>query len=119
MATVATCGNSPLQDHPNFDFYLREIDKNGEHAGTMRILDRTGAIRYWAYRNRRIMEPEKAPYVFGHAQDITRQILAERALKTIEEKLRAALENEKNLSRVDFLVTVQALRLGNSVAGRR
>jgi diguanylate cyclase (GGDEF)-like protein/PAS domain S-box-containing protein len=96
----------PSQDIPNFELYLREIDKHGEHAGTMRILDQAGTIRYWAYRNRRVLDAGKPPYVVGHAQDITAQIRAERALKASEEKLREALENEKNLARLDFLTQI-------------
>jgi PAS domain S-box-containing protein len=96
----------PPQDHPNFEIYIQEIDKKGEHAGTMRVLDRTGTMRYWSYRNVRVIEDGKPHYVVGHAQDITAQIHAERALKASEEKLRAALENEKNLSRLDFLTQI-------------
>jgi diguanylate cyclase (GGDEF)-like protein/PAS domain S-box-containing protein len=96
----------PPQDIPNFELYLREIDKHGECAGTMRVLDETGTIRYWAYRNRRVIDADKPPYVVGHAQDITAQIHAERALKASEEKLRIALENEKNLARLDFLTQI-------------
>jgi diguanylate cyclase (GGDEF)-like protein/PAS domain S-box-containing protein len=96
----------PPQDIPNFELYLREIDKRGEHSGTMRVLDDTGTIRYWAYRNRRVIDADKPPYVVGHAQDITAQIHAERALKASEEKLRVALENEKNLARLDFLTQI-------------
>jgi diguanylate cyclase (GGDEF)-like protein/PAS domain S-box-containing protein len=96
----------PPQDHPNFEVYLQEIASHGEHAGVMRILDSQGAIRYWAYRNRRVIEAGKPPYVIGHAQDITAQRIAEKALHASEEKLRAALENEKNLSRIDFVTQI-------------
>jgi diguanylate cyclase (GGDEF)-like protein/PAS domain S-box-containing protein len=96
----------PPQDHPNFEVYLQEIASRGEHAGVMRILDSHGAIRYWAYRNRRVIEAGKPPYVIGHAQDITAQRIAEKALHASEEKLRAALDNEKNLSRIDFLTQI-------------
>jgi PAS domain S-box-containing protein len=96
----------PPQDIPNFELYLQEIDKRGELSGTMRVLDDTGTIRYWAYRNRRVIDADKPPYVVGHAQDITAQIHAERALKASEEKLRVALENEKNLARLDFLTQI-------------
>jgi diguanylate cyclase (GGDEF)-like protein/PAS domain S-box-containing protein len=100
----------PPQDHPNFQTYLKEISKSGEHAGTMRILDRTGNIRYWSYRNRRVVEGHKPPYVVGHAQDITAQVRLEKALKASEEKLKVALESEKNLSRVDFLTNISNRR---------
>jgi PAS domain S-box-containing protein len=96
----------PPQDIPNFELYLQEIDKRGELSGTMRVLDDTGTIRYWAYRNRRVIDADKPPYVVGHAQDITAQIHAERALKASGEKLRVALENEKNLARLDFLTQI-------------
>jgi diguanylate cyclase (GGDEF)-like protein/PAS domain S-box-containing protein len=96
----------PPRDHSNFEVYLQEIAAKGEHAGVMRIVDTTGAIRFWAYRNRRVVEAGKPAYIVGHAQDITAQRIAEKALQASEEKLRTALENEKNVSRVDFLTQI-------------
>jgi diguanylate cyclase (GGDEF)-like protein/PAS domain S-box-containing protein len=96
----------PPRDHSNFEVYLQEIAAKGEHAGVMRIVDATGAIRFWAYRNRSVIEAGKPAYIVGHAQDITAQRIAEKALQASEEKLRAALENEKNVSRVDFLTQI-------------
>jgi diguanylate cyclase (GGDEF)-like protein/PAS domain S-box-containing protein len=96
----------PPRDHSNFELYLQEIAAKGEHAGVMRIVDSTGAIRFWAYRNRRVVEAGKPAYIVGHAQDITAQRIAEKALQASEEKLRTALENEKNVSRVDFLTQI-------------
>jgi diguanylate cyclase (GGDEF)-like protein/PAS domain S-box-containing protein len=96
----------PPKDHPNFDTYLREIDLIGEHSGIMRVLDHKGTTRYWLYRNVRVAEEGKPRYVVGHAQDITAQIRLEKELKSSQEKLEKALENEKNLSRLDFLTQI-------------
>jgi diguanylate cyclase (GGDEF)-like protein/PAS domain S-box-containing protein len=96
----------PPKDHPFFETYLREIALIGEHSGIMRVLDHKGTIRYWLYRNVRVSQEGKPPYVVGHAQDITAQIRLEKELKASQEKLKVALENEKNLSRVDFLTQI-------------
>ena len=96
----------PIQDRAKFDAYLREIAKRGQHAGTMRVLDRAGRVRYWAYNNRRVVDASGSTYVVGHAHDVTAQIKAERALRASEEQLREALDHEKSLSRVDFVTEV-------------
>jgi diguanylate cyclase (GGDEF)-like protein len=49
--------------------------------------------------------------VLGHAHDITAQVMMEEALKVSEGKLQAALENEKSLSRVDFLTGIPNRRM--------
>jgi diguanylate cyclase (GGDEF)-like protein len=72
----------------------------------MRVLDRAGRVRFWAYNNRRVVDASGSAYVVGHAHDVTAQIKAEKALRASEEQLRLALDHEKSLSRVDFLTQV-------------
>ena len=84
---------------PQFDGYLEKMTEWGMHRGLMRVVDRNGDELIWAYSNRTVEEPGKEPYVLGHAQDITVQIHAER-------ELQVSLEDEKNLSRLDFLTGI-------------
>ncbi|MBV9888033.1 MAG: GGDEF domain-containing protein [Acidobacteria bacterium] len=65
----------------------------------------------WSYSNRVVKDFGAEPYVLGHAQDVTAQIMTEEALKMSEGKLQAALESEKNLSRVDFLTGIPNRRM--------
>ena len=72
----------------------------------MQVLTKDGGEVVWSYSNRVVREDGSAPYVLGHAHDVTAQILTEKALKVSEEKLQAALESEKRLSRFDFLTGI-------------
>ncbi len=84
---------------PQFESYLQKMAEWGMHRGLMRVVDRNGDELIWAYSNRMVKEPGQEPYVLGHAQDITAQIHAER-------ELQVSLEDERNLSRVDFLTGI-------------
>lgn len=64
-----------------FNFYLDQIRNDGEAAGRMHILTRTGEPRIWQYNNILDHENGKESFVMGHAQDITE-------LKAIEGELR-------------------------------
>lgn len=89
-----------------FDWYLKAISEWNAHSGLMRVLTKGGEEVVWSYSNRVIREPGSDPYVLGYAQDVTAQVLVEEALKVSEEKLQAALENEKRVSRVHFLTRI-------------
>jgi diguanylate cyclase (GGDEF)-like protein/PAS domain S-box-containing protein len=82
-----------------FGRYLEKVCDWGVHRGLMRVLDQNGDELVWAYSNRLVKEDLAEPYVLGHAQDVTIQIHAERELRT-------SLEDEKNLSRIDFLTGI-------------
>jgi PAS domain S-box-containing protein len=75
---------------PRFGDYLQRIRANGQDAGLMRVIARNGSERVWMYRNVLFEEPGSAPYVLGHAIDVTERIAAERALREQEHALRAA-----------------------------
>ena len=64
-----------------FDEYLARIRRQPMDSGLMRVVTHTGEERVWLYRNMRYEEPGKAPYVIGHAQDITERVQAEQELK--------------------------------------
>jgi diguanylate cyclase (GGDEF)-like protein/PAS domain S-box-containing protein len=87
------------QFRPQFDGYLEKIFDWGVHRGLMRVVDRNGDELVWAYSNRLVRENGQEPYILGHAQDVTVQIHAER-------ELRASLQDERNLSRIDFLTGI-------------
>jgi len=87
-------------------WYLKAIAEWGTHSGLMRVRTKEGEELVWSYSNRVIHGDGGAPYVLGHAHDVTAQVISEEALKVSEEKLQTALENEKNLSRIDFLTGI-------------
>jgi diguanylate cyclase (GGDEF)-like protein/PAS domain S-box-containing protein len=91
---------------PKLDWYLKAISEWSAHSGLMHIVTKGGDEIVWSYSNRLINQPGSDPYVLGYAQDVTAQVLTEQALKVSEEKLQAALENEKRVSRVDFLTRI-------------
>jgi PAS domain S-box-containing protein len=73
-----------------FDDYLRRIREQRQDAGLMRVIARDGTTRVWMYRNVLHDEPGVAPYVLGHALDITERVAAERKLRESEHALRLA-----------------------------
>ena len=85
---------------PNFNAYLEQIQKHGAASGHLPLMDRRGKRLVWSYTNRLIHDEGSAPYVLGHAQDITEQIIMQKELRASQE---AALAVEKRLARVDGL----------------
>jgi PAS domain S-box-containing protein len=73
-----------------FDDYLARIKEKGQDAGLMRVLAREAGPRVWMYRNVLSCDSEGAPYVLGHAIDITERVAAERTLRDSEQALRHA-----------------------------
>jgi PAS domain S-box-containing protein len=73
-----------------FDDYLARIKENGQDAGLMRVLARESGPRVWMYRNVLSRDSKGAPYVLGHAIDITQRVAAERTLRDSEQALRLA-----------------------------
>jgi diguanylate cyclase (GGDEF)-like protein/PAS domain S-box-containing protein len=85
---------------PSFDIYLEDIERNQVARGNMQVVDRAGEKHTWTYTNRLINNEAGAPYVLGHAQDVTEQMRMEQALR---ESQSALLEAEKKLARCDAL----------------
>ena len=73
-----------------FADYLRRITEQGQDAGLMKVVARSGAVRVWMYRNVLSRQQGQEPYVLGHAIDITERVAAERTLREGEQALRAA-----------------------------
>jgi diguanylate cyclase (GGDEF)-like protein/PAS domain S-box-containing protein len=93
------------------EWYLTAIAEWNSHSGMMRLQTAEGEEIVWSYSNRVVSDFGAEPYVLGHAHDVTAQIMMEEALKVNEGKLQAALESEKNLSRVDFLTGIPNRRM--------
>jgi len=57
------------RDH--FPRYLERIDYGGADAGLMFVRAKNGRELAWQYRNVKVTQPDRPPYVLGHAQDVT------------------------------------------------
>src|SRR5438552_11330194 len=66
---------------PLFEAYLARIQHQPTDSGLMRLVTKTGEERIWMYRNVRYEASSTAPYVIGHALDMTERVQAEQALK--------------------------------------
>jgi PAS domain S-box-containing protein len=73
-----------------FAGYLQRMRDHKQDEGLMRVMARDGSARVWMYRNVLHEEPGRAPYVLGHAVDITQRVAAERKLRESEQALRQA-----------------------------
>jgi diguanylate cyclase (GGDEF)-like protein/PAS domain S-box-containing protein len=101
----------PAEFGSKLEWYLTAVAEWNSHSGLMRMLTSEGEEVVWSYSNRVVSDFGAEPYVLGHAHDVTAQIIMEEALKVNEGKLQAALESEKNLSRVDFLTGIPNRRM--------
>jgi diguanylate cyclase (GGDEF)-like protein/PAS domain S-box-containing protein len=79
-----------------FPLYLERINHVGTDAGLMFVRAANGRELAWQYRNVRVEEPGKPPYVLGHAQDVT--------------ELRDAQEQLRQLAMTDDLTGLQNRR---------
>ena len=71
---------SPSTRHLS-DEYLRRIRERSRDSGLMRVVRKDGSERLWMYRNVVCTEPGAAPYVLGHAIDVTERVTTEAALR--------------------------------------
>jgi PAS domain S-box-containing protein len=88
---------------PQFDEYLRNIERTGEASGSMVVMTRSGERRIWHYRNTLRTEGVESPIVRGIAHDVTEQ-------KAIEKRLREAGESLLDKVR-ESERTIRALKL--------
>jgi two-component system, OmpR family, sensor histidine kinase VicK len=77
---------------PFFDGYLARILEKEADRGLLRLVNRSGEERLWAYRNVLVRLPDREPYVIGHAVDITDRVHLEALLRDNEERYRTATD---------------------------
>jgi PAS domain S-box-containing protein len=76
---------------PLFDEYLERIRLDKMDSGVLRLTGRDGAPRLWAYRNVLQQTGPDAPYVIGHAIDITEYWQTKQKLQESEQRSSAVL----------------------------
>lgn len=91
-----------------FAGYLSSLTTGEVTEGSMRVVTKGGQERIWAYRNHRVVEQGRAPYVLGHALDITERWQAENTLRRRAAELARDLEERKKVERMkdDFISVV-------------
>jgi PAS domain S-box-containing protein len=77
---------------PFFDGYLERIREKEADRGLLRLVNRSGEERLWAYRNVLFRLDDREPYVLGHAVDITERVHLESLLRDSEERYRIVTE---------------------------
>jgi PAS domain S-box-containing protein len=70
---------------PQFDAYLRQIERAGESHGFMAVVTRSGERRIWEYHNTLRTEGVATPIVRGIAHDVTEQKRAEKLAREASE----------------------------------
>src|SRR5499426_1206721 len=78
---------------PLFEAYLARIQHQPTDSGLMRLVTKTGDERIWLYHNVRYEEAGTAPYVIGHALDVTEQAHADLEVR-VQERTAALQEAE-------------------------
>ncbi len=77
---------------PEFDTYLKQIQRTGEAQGILALITRSGERRIWEYHNTLRTDGVSSPVVRGMAHDVTEQKQSQRALRLSEERLRIIFE---------------------------
>jgi len=72
-----------VENLPQFDAYLREVENHGLSQGLLALSAKGGQRHIWRYHNIVVSETDKQPYVLGHAQDVTELIEAQKQLKNL------------------------------------
>ena len=94
---VAGLLNIPMREiiapefREQFNQYLLRLKNHGGDKGLMAVLAQTGERRIWEYDNTLRTEGVPAPIVRGMAHDVTERVLAEKALRLSEARLRLAV----------------------------
>ena len=70
-----------------FDEYLERIGQHSTNEGLILVRTKSGEDRVWSYRNIRIDDPGRQPFVLGQAQDVTERVSAEQANRVIQAEL--------------------------------
>jgi formate hydrogenlyase transcriptional activator len=92
---------------PQFDAYLRQIERAGEARGFLAVMTRSGERRIWEYHNTLRTEGVASPIVRGLAHDITEQKRAERlAREATESLLHQVREGERTIRELKLFRTL-------------
>ncbi|MBN1833630.1 MAG: PAS domain S-box protein [Deltaproteobacteria bacterium] len=79
-----------------FDQYLERIIENGEDEGYMRAVGRAGKEIILEYKSKLMYGADGKPFaVQGSARDVTRHLMAEKALEDSEERFKNIFHNAK------------------------
>lgn len=73
---------------PHMDTYLARVIAARRDSDVMHVITHAGERRVWLYDNVVIEEPDQAPYILGHAQDITELQRARRELERANAAIR-------------------------------
>lgn len=71
---------------PEFDCYLERIKNYKSDEGVMLLATKNGARRVWQYRNLLYRPTGEAPFIIGHAQDVTELYAVKKKLQEISIK---------------------------------
>jgi two-component system cell cycle sensor histidine kinase/response regulator CckA len=77
---------------PLFEIYLARIQHQPADSGLMRLITKTGQERIWLYHNVRYEEAGTAPYVIGHALDVTERVRAAQARQQTHAHLKVRVQ---------------------------
>jgi PAS domain S-box-containing protein len=103
------------QAREGFKEYLERISKGPTDKGLLHLITKDGQERILVYHNLLYQEPGHAPYVLGHAQDITERQHAEEALRDIQ----TTLARNERIAALGRVTAHLAHELKNPIAGLR
>lgn len=117
---------TPLRQllHPavrgQFDAYLERIWVRGRDRGLMRLVARDGRALVWSYDNVRHQPQGEGPIVLGHAQDVTEEMWAQRAIRERDVRYRTFIATSgEGICRIDFERDPLVDGLGDGVVEQR
>ncbi len=73
----------PEEHRIGIQAFLRQIEHEGLSNGLLPIVAKNGRQLMWRYHSILVTEDEKAPYVIGHALDVTELMAAQSELKNL------------------------------------
>ena len=73
----------PVEQRAGISSFLRQMANEGISNGLLPVVSKNGQQIVWRYHSILISEPDKEPYVIGHAQDVTELIEAQKQLKNL------------------------------------
>ncbi len=68
-----------------FKYYLRQVESEGLSNGLLSLKTKDGKTVVWRYHNILVSEPDKPPYVLGHAQDVTELLKAQKQHRSLSQ----------------------------------